>query len=627
MINQYEGHSLFSATAGFCAALLLAGCGAQSTHESAVVGASANAAPAAQASFESAAHLQPQPTAAAEAESAKTTVLFAASATSSEPVQLFYDGFEPGSVKQGGSWEVSNWTLGAPFGCQWSAENVWNSQKGLALNLDGSTGKCAELRTWKYWQYGSFTVNMKPVGIAGATSSFFLYDQKTDVASRAQIGFEFIGGTSQVRTNYWMGGKQYPLNIDLAEYGINPNSALRDYTIEWKDNSLAWFVNDDAGRWIELRRVAATISAPMRLMMNSWYGDNRGEGLTFPGKYHGGKGAAQYGHVWIGKPQTTTTPPATIPPAIPPATTPPPPMTSPPPPVSLPGYPFANQKMYVDPDSQAAQFVSAGASGYPVDVMKKISTQPAAVWIGNWNSNVYADVLAYVNRARADASVPLFALYNIPSRDCGGFSSGGSTAASYPAWIEQVSLAIGTNKAAVVLEPDALSQVNQSGCLTEAQKTERYQLIKGAIAVLRKNAPNTAIYLDAGNPQWIPAATMARNLNDAGIAGANGFALNVSNFLTTQANVAYGSQISSLVGGKHFVIDTSRNGLGPTSDYQWCNPAGRGLGSTPRGFSSGLVDAYLWLKRPGESDGACNGGPAAGVFWPQNAYDLALRAQ
>jgi endoglucanase len=290
------------------------------------------------------------------------------------------------------------------------------------------------------------------------------------------------------------------------------------------------------------------------------------------------------------------------------------------------GYPFANQKMYVDPYSQAAQYVNSGAGGYRVDAMKKVSTQPAALWLGNWNVNVYADVFGYATRARSDSSMPVFAIYNIPQRDCGSYSAGGASVASYPSWIEQISLAIGMTKASVILEPDALSQINQPSCLSDAQKVERYQLISGAIAILKKNAPNTAVYLDAGNSQWIPAATMAQNLRSAGVVAADGFSLNVSNFMTTSSSVSYGTQISGSLGGKHFVIDTGRNGLGPTTDNQWCNPSGRALGNVPVGFSSGLVDAYLWIKRPGESDGSCNGGPAAGVFWPQYAYDLATRS-
>ena len=65
----------------------------------------------------------------------------------------------------------------------------------------------------------------------------------------------------------------------------------------------------------------------------------------------------------------------------------------------------------------------------------------------------------------------------------------------------------------------------------------------------------------------------------------------------------------------HAVIDTSRNGQGPwtappgspAGDPQvWCNPPDRGLGLRPT-LSTGdpYVDAYLWVKIPGESDGQC----------------------
>ena len=75
------------------------------------------------------------------------------------------------------------------------------------------------------------------------------------------------------------------------------------------------------------------------------------------------------------------------------------------------------------------------------------------------------------------------------------------------------------------------------------------------------------------------------------------------------------------------VGDTSRNGLGPTADNQWCNPDGRALGDRPS-TQTGLayVDAFLWVKAPGESDGACAGAPAAGTWMPEYALGLAQRA-
>jgi endoglucanase len=120
---------------------------------------------------------------------------------------------------------------------------------------------------------------------------------------------------------------------------------------------------------------------------------------------------------------------------------------------------------------------------------------------------------------------------------------------------------------------------------------------------------------------------MASRLASAGITAAQGFALNVSNFLTTAENVTYGEQLSALVGGRHFVIDTGRNGLGPAPDLQWCNPAGRALGPHPTSATGHpLVDALLWVKMPGESDGACNGGKVSGEWMPEYALGLAQRA-
>ena len=109
-------------------------------------------------------------------------------------------------------------------------------------------------------------------------------------------------------------------------------------------------------------------------------------------------------------------------------------------------------------------------------------------------------------------------------------------------------------------------------------------------------------------------------------------------------------RLAGVAATTHFVVDTSRNGVGPWrfpagtySDPQdWCNPPGRGLG-LPATANTGnsLVDAYLWVKVPGESDGSCNRGvagsttdpewggivdPAAGQWFPQQALQLAQLA-
>ena len=122
-----------------------------------------------------------------------------------------------------------------------------------------------------------------------------------------------------------------------------------------------------------------------------------------------------------------------------------------------------------------------------------------------------------------------------------------------------------------------------------------------------------------------------------------------ANLNTSGLNLRYAAYPA---GTTHFVIDTSRNGLGPwdySSKYpsaataqDWCNPPRRDLGVTPTtNTGNALVDAYLWVKVPGESDGSCNrsvsgsttdpewGGivdPAAGAWFSQQALQLAQLA-
>ena len=112
------------------------------------------------------------------------------------------------------------------------------------------------------------------------------------------------------------------------------------------------------------------------------------------------------------------------------------------------------------------------------------------------------------------------------------------------------------------------------------------------------------------------------------LAAADGFAVNVANFYPTDRNAAYGNRLSAALGGKHFVIDTSRSGNGSAGADSWCNPPGRALGEAPTTETGRPgVDAYLWIKNPGESDGQCGRGePPAGQFWLPYALGLAQAA-
>jgi endoglucanase len=295
--------------------------------------------------------------------------------------------------------------------------------------------------------------------------------------------------------------------------------------------------------------------------------------------------------------------------------------------------PFAGAYFMVDPDSNAGRQYAEWKDSRKADaaLLKKIADQSTAAWFGDWTPMIEQAMSKYVEaHVRIDA-LPVFVLYNVPNRDCGQYSKGGAISGDrYKRWIAGVRKGIGTRRAVAVLEPDALGLLDK--CLSKEDQEARLELLRYAVHEL-ESTPGTAVYIDAGHDAWQPAPEMARRLKLAGIDEASGFALNTSNYRATESLIAYGTAISALVGGKHFIIDTGRNGNGPfpastDSEASWCNPPGRALGVRPTtNTGNPLVDAFLWVKPPGESDGTCNKGPRAGVFWPDYALGLAKRAK
>ncbi|MDF3067025.1 MAG: endoglucanase [Polyangiaceae bacterium] len=275
------------------------------------------------------------------------------------------------------------------------------------------------------------------------------------------------------------------------------------------------------------------------------------------------------------------------------------------------GNPFSTP-LYVDPDSKAASAAN-GLSGADADLMKKISSSPQAVWI--LGGDPAGQVRGAIGKAGSQLSV--LVAYNIYNRDCGSMSSGGAAdATAYKSWIDGFADGIGDDKVAVVLEPDTLAH--------ECDPS-RWESLAYAVTAL-KAKPNAHVYIDAGHSGWVADSTMASRLKTAGIANADGFSLNVSSFQTTESSIGYGKAISGQVGNKPFIIDTSRNGKGPAG-AEWCNPPGRGLGEKPTGSTGNpLVHAFFWIKKPGESDGECNGGPSAGQWFQSYALELAKNA-
>lgn len=290
------------------------------------------------------------------------------------------------------------------------------------------------------------------------------------------------------------------------------------------------------------------------------------------------------------------------------------------------GNPFAGQQLYVDAQSWAANAARTLPAGTAEQrAAQRIAAVPQARWLTNSDSS--ASVAGYVSAASGAGAIGVLVLYAIPHRDCHSYSAGGFTDPNdYRAWIRGVRDGIARRPVAVIVEPDAVSSAD---CLSDADKAIRLTLLRDAVATLSADS-TTAVYLDGGHSRWLSAEELAGRLALVGGPRARGFSLNVSNFLTAGEQIAYGEDVSRRLGGVHYVVDTSRDGLGPAPDapLNWCNPAGRALGPQPTAVTGGAhADAFLWIKRPGESDGSCRAGePASGLWFASYAAGLVDRS-
>lgn len=212
-------------------------------------------------------------------------------ATSAQAANLF-DGFDGSGSPNGSVWETANWANGDIFGCTFAYSEVWKSGGSLRLNVNSSTGKCAEIRTWQTFQYGKFVTRLQPGTIAGGNSSFFLYTGNAGTSNHFEVDLEFINAGRTLHTNVWVGGQQNYQQFAIA-------TGWRTIGFEWRPNFIRFFHVNSNGQEQEFRRVNVAISSPMKLMLNHWVGNNSAGAKSFVGTYSGGGGTANYDWVQV----------------------------------------------------------------------------------------------------------------------------------------------------------------------------------------------------------------------------------------------------------------------------------------------------------------------------------------
>ena len=295
------------------------------------------------------------------------------------------------------------------------------------------------------------------------------------------------------------------------------------------------------------------------------------------------------------------------------------------------GDPLSGASFFVDPESEAAH---AALQNPTLDV---IAREPGTARFGKFSfgSNGVPDIQTAVSRylARAQVespgTVPLLATYRILHGLCGHASDSPADAASYHNFIEGFAQGIGSYRGVLFLEMDSIITMP---CLSRHGKAVREHELEDAINILTANCPHLVIYLDAGAADALSARDAAKYLRASGVSKIQGFFLNATHFDWTSNEIRYGNQVSRLIGGKHFVVNTGENGQGPlrprnivhAGNEVLCNPPGRGLGPLPTS-STGYpkVDMFAWTSNPGESGGSCvAGAPPTGVYWPTYAAML-----
>jgi endoglucanase len=304
--------------------------------------------------------------------------------------------------------------------------------------------------------------------------------------------------------------------------------------------------------------------------------------------------------------------------------------------------PLTGAKAFVDPKSLAANAALEYQNSRPTwsRALDLIAREPDVQRYGNWSgTNPGLQVSQYLGRASVlqSGTVPEISTYYLVDAKrvaghCGHYADPPWRQGAYHKWISSLASGNGDYRVIVFLEMDSLIT---TGCLSHHGLEVRLAELHDAINILSQ-LPHAVVYLDAGAADAVPAHTIAKLLNGAGVSEIQGFFVNSTHFDWTSHEIRYGEEISHLTGGKHFVVNTAENGRGPLvpknrvkeGNEILCNPPGRGLGPLPT-FDTGYpnVDAFAWIAYPGRSGGACRpGAPATGVFWPQLAVQLAKNA-
>jgi cellulose 1,4-beta-cellobiosidase len=349
--------------------------------------------------------------------------------------------------------------------------------------------------------------------------------------------------------------------------------------------------------------------------------------------------------------------------------------------------PFLDVNFFLNPEYVANVEATAKAFPAEADAIRKVEQYPTGLWLDSIahvaNLPLWLAEARKQQQASGKPTLSLVVVYDMPDRDCAAKSSAGELTASQNGgaryrteFIDVIAKHFKDYSdlpIVAILEPDSLGNLVTNMNLPKCSEARSIYVDSTVYAIQKLQLPNVSIYLDAAHAGWLGwdhhrealIRVYKKVLKQAGgYDMIRGFATNVSNYThlynrdgaaMESSDPCYNEMVyvkklavglsDNGVRNKGFIIDTARNGKGGIRKVwgHWCNIKGAGLGERPRAAPAPFIDAYFWIKPPGESDGisdptqprfdaecasdeSATGAPQAGVWFQSYFVDLVRNA-
>ena len=259
----------------------------------------------------------------------------------------------------------------------------------------------------------------------------------------------------------------------------------------------------------------------------------------------------------------------------------------------------------------------------------------------------------YILESASDRKIPVVVVYQRPERDLGLFSAGGATSISeYRNLLNDVADRMSQYNfpTIIVMEPDWMQEcfdlastarfaagveslvtnnvtlfesINPSGQRYRWDSEKWNSLVESYVDFARKLHPLTNIYVDAGTPAYLAHLgfePLNKLITSIDAARFRGVSLNVANYFPSSDVLRVGEYLHQRY-DLAWIEDSSRNGGLWSTNSSWAeisscrfDPPFVNYGRSPSWVASMAegekdavegtgMDARLWIKTPGESDG------------------------